>query len=211
MKKTIYGLFAFAALMLTACGGEDSTSATNNEEVKEDAIVAEYTLDEENSKLEWKGSWTGGDNDGNEHFGVIDIKSGTVSQNGDQFHGNFVVDMTTIDAQDLDEASGRSRLLNRLESDVFFNIEEFSTTDVKVNEIVDGQASLTITLAGVEMNKTVPVNVDVKNDVMTLNGDFTIDVAEVEMPGNQLNPEKPEQGTISSEISFKLHAVLNKK
>lgn len=208
MKKSIYGILALAAFMFTACGGEDNAETTaNNEEV----VVAEYNLDTEKSKLEWEGSWTGGDNDGNKHFGVINIKRGSISQDGDQYKGDFEVNMTTIDAQDLDEESGRSRLLNRLESDAYFNIEEFTTTEVKVNEIVDGKASITLVIAGVEMKTTVPVNVKSKDDVLTIDGAFTIDIAEIEMPGMQLNPEKPEQGTVSSEISFKLHAVLNKK
>ena len=207
MRKSIYGVLAFAALMFTACGGEEKTEETNKEEV----IVAEYSLDTKESKLEWEGSWIGGDNDGNKHFGVIDMKSGSISRNGDEYKGHITVDMTTIDAQDLDEASGRPRLLSRLESEVFFNIEEFENTEVKVKEIVDGKASIVLTIAGVEMETTVPVKVKTAADVMTIDGDFTIDVAEIEMAGNQLNPEKPEQGTVSSEISFKLHAVLNKK
>lgn len=207
MKKSIYGVLTFAALLFTACSEENTKETANGEE----KIVAEYVINTEESKLEWSGSWAGGDNDGNTHYGVIDIKEGTIAQDGDEFQGHLKVDMKTIDAQDLDEESGRSRLLNRLESEVFFNTEAFANTDVKINEIADGQASITLVIAGVEMSTTVPVNVKVKDDVLTINGDFTIDVKEIEMAGMQLNAEKPEQGTVSSEISFKLHSVYNKK
>src|SRR5690554_765855 len=118
MKKVIYGVLAFAALTFTACGGNETTEGSaNTEEAKAEEVVAEtYTLNSEASTLNWKGSWVGGENDGNTHNGVVNISSGTVTKTGDNYEGSFTVDMTTIDVQDIDEASGKPKLEGHLAS-----------------------------------------------------------------------------------------------
>lgn len=214
MKKLMYGVLAFAAMTFTACGGAENTEVaeTKQEETKEEKVVkAEYTLDQENSTLEWKGSWVGGKNDGNSHYGPIDITSGTMHQDGEQYNGHFTVDMTSFESEDLDVESGKDRLENRLSSDKFFNVEEYAVVDVKIEEIIENEAKVVIVLTGVEMKRTLPIEVSVNDDVMTLEGEFTLDVAEAGIAGMQVNPEKPEEGAVSTEIEFKLHAELKKK
>lgn len=212
MKKTIYGVLAFAALTLTACGGaENAEENTKEEEQKQEKVVADYVLNTEESTLEWTGSWEGGENDGNSHFGEVDMTAGEIHQDGEDFNGHFTVDITSIDVQDLEEEDGRPRLMNRLRSEYFFNIEEYPNTDVKVKEITDGNAKITLVIAGVKIDKSVPVDVKVEDEKLQINGEFNIDIEEVEMDGMQLDPEKPENGTVSSEIGFKLNAVLNKQ
>ena len=212
MKKVIYGVLAFAALTFTACGGNETTEGSaNTEEAKAEEVVAEtYTLNSEASTLNWKGSWVGGENDGNTHNGVVNISSGTVTKTGDNYEGSFTVDMTTIDVQDIDEASGKPKLEGHLASEDFFNVETYSNVDVKLTQIVDGNATIEIAFLGLTLNENVPVTVSASDDKLTIAGDFSVDFAEAGLPGMQANPEKPEQGNVSSVIEFNLNAELTK-
>lgn len=210
MKKVIYGVFAFAALSLTSCGGTENTEEVEVE-VVEEVVVAEYQLDAENSKIDWAGSWVGGESDGKTHNGIVKVTNGTMSQNGEQFNGSFVVDMSTIDVQDLDETSGKPKLQGHLASDDFFNIETYSSVDVKVMEVIEDQVKLMIVVAGTELERTVPMTIKTNDDKMTMKGEFTVDFTEVGMKGMTANPEKPEDGAVSTEIEFDVHIELKKK
>lgn len=209
MKKVFYGVLAFAALTLTACGGAESTEDTATE--TQEVVAAEYALNQENSKLEWAGTWIGGQNDGNTHNGVIKIADGVMKQDGDKFNGHFTVDMSSIDVQDIDEASGKPKLEGHLASEDFFNISQYAVTDVKVMEYIDGNAKIMMVVGGVEMERTVPVTISTDDSKMTIKGDFTVDFTDANMPGMQVKADKPEEGAVSPIIEFKLHAELMKK
>ncbi len=210
MKKVIYGVLAFAALTFTACGGADSTEEVA-EDITEEVVVATYTIDPDNSKLEWFGSWTGGQNDGNKHNGIIKIADGTMFQDGDKFHGHFAIDMASIEVLDIDEASGKPKLEGHLASEDFFNVAQYAATDVKFIEYNEGNAKIAILVAGSILERTVPVTLEVKGDVLKLEGNFSVDFTEVGMVGMTVKPEKPEEGAVSTEIDFKLHIELKKK
>lgn len=210
MKKVIYGVLAFAALTFTACGGAENNDATT-EDQKEEIVKAEYQLDSSESTLEWAGSWIGGQNDGNNHNGVIKISEGTMFQDGEEYHGHFTVDMTSIDVQDIDEASGKPKLEGHLSNEDFFNVSKYAVTDVKVMEIIEGNAKIAIMVAGVELERTVPITVKTDDESMTLKGDFSVDFTEADFNGMKVKEDKPEEGAVSTEIEFKLNAKLIKK
>ncbi|RFC53555.1 YceI family protein [Brumimicrobium aurantiacum] len=215
MKKVIYGIFAFAALSLTSCGGtEEAETETNNTEVNaeetEEVVKAEYQLKKDDSKIAWTGTWVGGENDGKSHHGTISFNTGEVKQNGDDIKGGFTVDMTSISVEDLDETSGKGKLEGHLSNEDFFNTSEYGEAKVELLNIVEDQAEIVLHVAGVEINRTIPLNIDTDEDVMTIKGDFTIDFTKAEMKGMQPNPEKPEEGSVSNEIHFDLEAVLGK-
>src|SRR5690554_1084275 len=104
MKKSFYGVLAFAALIFTACG-ENETVVETTEEAKEEIVAETYTLNASESTLNWEGSWIGGQSDGKTHDGIVNISAGTVTKTGDDIEGSFTVDMTSIDVQDIDEAA----------------------------------------------------------------------------------------------------------
>jgi len=212
MKKVIYGVMAFAALTFTACGGAENTEETKVEEEKaEEKVMAEYLVDSSESTLEWKGSWVGGENDGKSHNGVVKITDGKMVQEGDQFHGKFAIDMSSIDVQDLDETSGKPKLQGHLANEDFFNVSKYTYTEVQVMEVIEGNAKIMLNVAGTQMERTVPVSIDTNDDSMTIEGDFEIDFTDANMPGMQVDPEKPEEGAVSTIIEFELDAKLMKK
>jgi len=132
-------------------------------------------------------------------------------QEGDKMKGKFAIDMSSIDVQDLDEASGKPKLQGHLASEDFFNINQYALTEVKVLDVMDGNAKIMIVIAGKGMERTVPVSIETDEGTMTMKGDFTLDFAEGDLAGMKVNPKKPEEGKVSSDIAFKLHVVMNKK
>ena len=111
--------------MLTAiasCNLNTSQSESSNDSDLQvsDAI---YTIDPNQSIIVWTGrEVTTSKHFGNIYFasGQFEVKSGLISS------GEFVVDMTTIDNQDLPEER-RPRLEAHLKSDDFFSVESYPT------------------------------------------------------------------------------------
>jgi polyisoprenoid-binding protein YceI len=83
------------------------------------------------SKLVWKGyKFTGS------HHGTIDIKSGSLTFEGDKLTGGeFVVDMTTLVSLDT-EGGMKAKLEGHLKSDDFFGVENHPTSTLVFTEVV---------------------------------------------------------------------------
>lgn len=78
-------------------------------------------------------TWTGTKILGS-HTGTIDLKSGYLEMEGDNLTaGMFEVDMTSIKNTDLD-AGSKEKLEGHLKSKDFFNVVEFPTATLKINE-----------------------------------------------------------------------------
>ena len=107
---------------LASCNLNTSQSDSSNDTVIQvsDAI---YTINPDQSIIVWTGrEVTTSKHFGNIYFasGQFEVKSGLISS------GEFVVDMTTIDNQDLPEER-RPRLEAHLKSDDFFSVESHPT------------------------------------------------------------------------------------
>ncbi|MDA7566194.1 YceI family protein [Flavobacteriaceae bacterium] len=115
----------FTLLMLTAlasCNLNTSQSESSNDNSLQ-ASDASYTINPDQSIIVWTGrEVTTSKHFGNIYFasGQFEVKSGLISS------GEFVVDMTTIDNQDLPEER-RARLEAHLKSDDFFSVESHPT------------------------------------------------------------------------------------
>ena len=107
---------------IASCNLNTSQSESSNDTVLQvsDAI---YTINPDQSIIVWTGrEVTTSKHFGNIYFasGQFEVKSGLISS------GEFVVDMTTIDNQDLPEER-RPRLEAHLKSDDFFSVESHPT------------------------------------------------------------------------------------
>jgi polyisoprenoid-binding protein YceI len=119
MKK-IFTLLMLTAL--TSCNLNTSQSESSNDTALQ-ASDASYTINPDQSIIVWTGrEVTTSKHFGNIYFasGQFEVKSGLISS------GEFVVDMTTIDNQDLPEER-RGRLEAHLKSDDFFSVESHPT------------------------------------------------------------------------------------
>lgn len=82
-----------------------------------------YVIDPEQSVVEWTGR-----NINNRHYGRIAIASGeVVLEHGLPISGRFVLDMTTITNQDLQDEGWRAMLIRHLSSDDFFDVAKYPT------------------------------------------------------------------------------------
>jgi polyisoprenoid-binding protein YceI len=134
MKK-IFTLLMFTALV--SCNLNTSQSESSNDNSLQ-ASDASYTINPDQSIIVWTGrEVTTSKHFGNIYFasGQFEVKSGLISS------GEFVVDMTTIDNQDLPEER-RARLEAHLKSDDFFSVESHPTALLSIlssESLADGK------------------------------------------------------------------------
>ena len=101
----------------------NTSQSDSSKETNLQASDATYTINPDQSIIVWTGrEVTTSKHFGNIYFasGQFEVKSGLISS------GEFVVDMTTIDNQDLPEER-RARLEAHLKSDDFFSVESHPT------------------------------------------------------------------------------------
>ena len=113
-----------------------SSESSNDNSLQ--ASDASYTINPDQSIIVWTGrEVTTSKHFGNIYFasGQFEVKSGLISS------GEFVVDMTTIDNQDLPEER-RARLEAHLKSDDFFSVESHPTALLSIlssESLADGK------------------------------------------------------------------------
>ena len=126
--------------MLTALAScnLNTSQSDSSKETNLQASDATYTINPDQSIIVWTGrEVTTSKHFGNIYFasGQFEIKSGLISS------GEFVVDMTTIDNQDLPE-DRRGRLEAHLKSDDFFSVESHPTALLSIlssESLADGK------------------------------------------------------------------------
>ena len=85
--------------------------------------------------------WIGKEITTKEHFGALKFSEAQLEFNGDVLTGGeFTVDMTTLDVQDL-SGGGKQRLEGHLRSDDFFSVDKYKTSSLKINEVVPAEFS----------------------------------------------------------------------
>ena len=115
------------------------------------SLISQMTklIDVENSKIKWIGEELSGKN----HYGSLKFKKGSLNlNNGVIISGNFIVDMKTINVEDL-QGGSKQRLEGHLRSDDFFSVEKFSEAIFEAKS---------------------PATVNKKEGIQTLNGNLTI-------------------------------------
>lgn len=143
MKKGVLGL-ALALVFGTVSATEPVLE--EKKEVKTDA-----------STVTWKAYKVTGS-----HTGTVDLKSGSLSFDGDQLSGGaFEVDMTTLVSTDL-EGDSKGKLEGHLKSDDFFSVDKHNTsklvfTNVKATGKNSYEVTGDLTIKGI----TKPVVFDV--------------------------------------------------
>ncbi len=125
MKK-VFTLLMFATLM--SCNSNSKTPDSTTE-VSVNASDAVYNVQQNESII----VWTGRELSTSAHYGTINLESGQFEiTNGLITSGEFIVDMTTINNQDLPEDK-RPRLEGHLKSDDFFSVELFPKAKLTID------------------------------------------------------------------------------
>ena len=129
------------------------------------------TLDIESSNLKW----TGKKITNSSHYGSLKFKSGEVKfSDGIIESGKFVVDMTTINVEDI-EGRGKSRLEGHLKGDDFFSVEDFKEATLVINSSSKNGDSIKVmgTLTIKDLNSDVEFDMNKSGDGWT--ADLTFD------------------------------------
>ncbi|WDO12960.1 YceI family protein [Flavobacterium sp. WW92] len=187
MKNRIASLLVLSALTLTvSCKNDKAAEAETTEAgtVKEvSGEAATYTIDKENSKIEWTGSKPTG-----KHTGTINLAEGTVSVKDNALDtGKFTIDMNTITVTDLKAGDGKEDLEGHLKGtggteadfDHFFNVKKYPQANFEITKAVteNGKTSVegNLTMKGITKNVKFPATVTVNGNTVTVVSDpFTI-------------------------------------
>ena len=105
-----------------------------------------YNIETSQSQI----TWTGREVSTSYHYGTLDFVSGTFEiSNGSIVNGQFIVDMTSINNQDM-EGDSKARLEGHLKSDDFFSVESYPTAAISINSselISDGKWNVSADLS----------------------------------------------------------------
>lgn len=82
-----------------------------------------YNIDTKASELKWTGYHLA---KSYEHWGHVQLKSGSLETDGEKITGGtFVIDMTSISNADIEEEKDNQKLVNHLKSDDFFSVKDY--------------------------------------------------------------------------------------
>ena len=142
MKK----LFTF--LMLTALASCNTNPNQASTQQAQGVATADniYNIETAQSQI----TWTGREVSTSSHYGTLDFVSGNFEiSNGAIVNGEFIVDMTSINNQDM-EGDSKARLEGHLKSDDFFSVESYPTAAISINSselISDGKWNVSADLS----------------------------------------------------------------
>lgn len=115
------------------------------------------------------------------HDGTVNVKSGVVTlKNNQLIGGSFVLDMTTINAVDL-QGEYQQKLNGHLKNGDFFEVDKFPTATFKITSVKKGAQGKSIvtgnlTAKGKTNVVSFPATLSVSNGTVSLVSDkFTID------------------------------------
>lgn len=87
------------------------------------AKTQQYVVEISDSQFKWTGYHLA---KSYEHWGYVNLKSGTISTDGQKItSGDFVIDMSSIQNMDVENHRDKAKLVNQLKSDDFFNVKKF--------------------------------------------------------------------------------------
>ena len=134
-------------------------------------FAKDFKADASKSSLKWIGKKVSG-----EHYGMITLKEGMFTVDGDMItKGKFVIDMTTITVDDL-EGEWRDKLVGHLNSDDFFGTDKHKTATIEITESTKFKGDVAtvkgkLTIKGI----TKPVSFDVKRHDNKYTSTVTVD------------------------------------
>lgn len=138
-----------------------------------------HTVNPAKSTLGWVGKKVTG-----QHNGTVNVKSGSLTVNGDQVTGgNFVLDMTSIKVTDIEDAETNGKLVGHLNSDDFFSVEKhkeatFKITKVEAKKGNNGTTHVVtgdLTIKGITHSISFPAKITLAKTGFIASAKFTID------------------------------------
>jgi len=213
MKKASAFFLAATALFVASCSSNDKASDENETDEKVEAVT--YKLDEASTTLTWHGEISPEYG----HDGTIKVTEGAVTTMGNALEsGSFTIDMNSIAVTDknMDDVK-KGNLADHLmgtapdeynPQNKFWNTPDFPVANVALTSYEDGQLGMTLSVIGKEVKSTVPAKIKTEGDKAMIMGSFSLNFADLGVPGFMADPETGEG--INPNVEFSLNAVLTK-
>lgn len=127
-------LLIFSIVLLGfACKGPQGKDAETSDakEVKSAEAAMNYQVVAEESIIHWTGSKPTG-----EHHGTVEVQRGVLNVDENTIiGGSFVMDMTSILVEDIEDPEMNQKLEGHLKSPDFFNVDTFSTASFEITQV----------------------------------------------------------------------------
>ncbi len=179
MKKVCLSLAAGALILSSCVSNPEGKKAETTDSVEATSTVgagASLAVDTAASTVVWTGRKVSG-----QHHGDVKISSGSLTVDGGKLTGgNFVIDLTTINTQDL-SGEYKGKLDGHLKSEDFFDVANHPQATFEVTSVGEGTepgvvtVSGNLTIRGVSKNITFDARVDEATDTsVKASADFNI-------------------------------------
>lgn len=176
----------------------------------------EYKVDASKSSLKWIGKKVTG-----MHWGYVNIKDGQVQKKNNNFHGQFIIDMTSITNKDLDDKETNNKLIGHLKSEDFFSVAQHPEATFKIKSITDYKPKKNqkgnmwvkgfLTIKNITHEIGFPAEIKLDNNMMTAKAEFNINRAKWDVRyGSGSFFDNLGDKTIYDDIEFELNLVANK-
>ena len=134
-----------------------------------------FQIDTQKSRIKWVGKKLG-----DSHHGTVRIKRGKIKSSKNSFRGKIVVDMKSIQCDDLKSPGSNRKLVRHLKSKDFFYVKKYKTAKLKIKKIEKGQGDRYlldgwITIRGKTKKIQFPLNIQWKGRAFKATGTLTLD------------------------------------
>jgi polyisoprenoid-binding protein YceI len=120
-------------LMGYACKGPQGkkSETSDAQEVMSAEVTMNYQVVPAESAVHWTGSKPTG-----EHYGTVNVQKGVLNVDENTIvGGSFVMDMTSIKVEDIEDPEMNQKLEGHLKSADFFNVDTFSTASFEITKV----------------------------------------------------------------------------
>ncbi len=162
----ILALYYFVGPKESALTQPEITNQPTAEQISQTSGT--YQLDTEESVIRWEGQKTfaGG------HHGNVKFESGEVTlENGVPTSGSFVVDMTSLQDEDVQNEAMRAQLEGHLKSDDFFGVEAHPTANFVVTSTTQSEDDPAVyaiegdmTIKGITNSISFPITLGINDE-----------------------------------------------
>lgn len=142
----------------------------------EDKKSTTYKVNPEKSELAWLGKKVTG-----QHNGFIQLNEGVLTiEKGKLTGGEFVIDMTSINCEDIKDEGTNQKLVGHLKSDDFFGVSAYPTSKLEIKKVTakgGDQYEIMghLTIRDKTNPVTFPATVAVDGENVTAKAEITVD------------------------------------
>ncbi len=174
--------------------------------------LGDGTVDVEKSTITWVGKKVTG-----KHDGTIKLKEGELKmEDGHLTGGSFVIDMTSMENNDMAGKDGAVKLMGHLKSADFFNVEEHPTASFMITDVVhrgtEGSYKVVGDLTIKGITKPIKFNTQINEEggMKVATADIVVDRSEYDVRyGSGSFFDNLGDKTIYDEFELQVKLVLN--